>query len=66
MFETLLIKAIRRVLIHFRNLVSECPLTYQSELIDENIQRRGRRDCFEFAHCHSFIQSINPITQPSG
>jgi hypothetical protein len=36
MFETLLINAIRGFLSYFSNPVSEYPLTYHSELIDED------------------------------
>ena len=48
----LLVRPIRGYL--SSNLVSEFPLTYHSELIDEcstfNVQRPGRRDRFKFPH----------------
>ena len=44
MFETLLIKAIRGFLSYFSNPVSEFPLTYHSELIDEDSASEGKSD----------------------
>jgi hypothetical protein len=66
MFETLLIKPIRGFLSYFSNPMSEFPLAYQSELIDEAYEDRGKGVTLDFTHRRcSFIRSTNPITQPS-
>jgi hypothetical protein len=43
MFETLLIKAIRGFLSYFSNPVSELPLTYHRELIDDDSASGAKR-----------------------
>jgi hypothetical protein len=71
MFEMCLTKAIRDFLSYFSNRVSEFPLTYRSEPIDEASMRiqyysvSGARREIEYTgpRRRCFI-STNPITQP--
>jgi hypothetical protein len=56
----------RDFLSYFGIPVSENPLTYRDELIDEVLVwgRKGRRDCLD-SPTATLYMAYNPITQPS-